>query len=284
MTEDNVVGPWVEWDVPGPPTRSRLVVDERIRKPYEPGDYRADMRPVTHDDLRKACAAVGLVVEDVARIESLGARMLAAEAAEQSEKARAEKAEGELATIRAATEPWTSMVGTEQICNALRGVYAPDGDWRKLLAELSDLRTKLAAAEERSRNLEHALVVQKDTTEQVRAKLAALTAPVEGEPTDLGMTALFASRPSGESACAFALRQWRMGHAACAARHQPTERPACLVERAVAGRLSVELMHDSAGYLAIVSPSIVGKTRSMGHIPASDVRATLEAMLTEVGA
>jgi hypothetical protein len=237
----------IEWEVPGPPARNRLVVDERVRKPFEAGDYRADMRPATPDDLRAACAAVGLVVGD-AEVDQLLAALNTAEAALATEKARAEKAEG-LAK---------SAMASHKVSNDL----AED-----CIKEAESLRTKLAAAELRAGSVSTCLgkvteaanaagwseaakpmtvwefitrlAEDRIASENASGKresdlqrqlgdalerLSALTAPVEGEPTYTLLREAWEQALTGVEPLRVI---YRLGVQHERARHQPTE-PRCV--------------------------------------------------------
>lgn len=203
--------------------------------------------------------------------------------------------------------------------------------------EFSDLRAKLAAAEGTLATLRssHSSYLEERTA--LHAKLAAaesrlfaLTAPVEGEPSDdkLAMEWNAGIHDGVDTLVAGRRALYRLGVQHERARHQPTEpratvtrratveelvavfdedhgqdterdcvvagvravatrvraeRPACLVERAVASGRGVaisqsEEREDQWGIVLEKHP-----IRRIG-VPAASVRATLDAMLTEVGA
>ncbi len=314
----------IVWKVPGPEVTMTMGVRNEADGSYREG---------TPDDLRAACAAVGLVVLDSADVE------------------QTQKVALELVLTQDSREQWKSAakVGVEQL-DAERAKH------EKLYHEALDLRAALTTEKARAEKAEAELVAvngrlagERDATNHLRTKLAAaearlsaLTAPVEGEPSAGDLRAIEESTNAGEplTTCAARRALWRAGYSACAARHEGTmpratahdllrawdvarekaenglnpvdlelaglqavatrvraerpERPVCLVERAVKGGWDIGLSIDSDGNYFVsagrteeplaANNFAPGTEQSKRGVPASDVRATLEAVLTEVGA
>lgn len=184
-------------------------------------------------------------------------------AALRTEKARAEKAEEQLALMTSmAQEANSARFGADIKERNIRSMFflvadavglvheqsmgprmaAPAeevvGAVRGFVAENADLRAKLAAAEAslslRTQVGDITVLNSGDATKvdalharikELEEHLSALTAPAEGEPTLEEMrNGWFAYVGYGPPAYAeFALTQWRAGYAACAARHADSE-------------------------------------------------------------
>jgi len=238
----------------------------------------------TPDDLRAACAAVGMSYvtppgeevgaalreRDEWRAQAVGAGSRAdnAERREAHEKARAEKAEGEVAAAKKRGDDMSwqyrdtlgKLNASVSVRNGLEAELKRKHEAHEQLVEVAeDLRTKLAAAEdradtnaciaaERQAALHKTEVRERNVVDELNARirglesrLSALTAPVEGEPSfetldkvwnDALERRIAAQDAAGvedspdnasEGVHAAELALWRAGYAACAARHQPTE-------------------------------------------------------------
>lgn len=186
----------------------KLVVDERICMMC-PADY----RDATPDDLRRACEAVGMVAMCAAQHATWGRDLDAATALYAEWKARAEKAE-------ARSQKYCLDLGAMQ-------------------TERDDLRTKLAAAEAAHQGAEeHIRKLSEDCADLLarvqaaESRLSALTAPVEGEPSDEELETSWwdtcnAEHAEGKDSVASvaAARRvlFRLGFGLASARHQRTE-------------------------------------------------------------
>jgi hypothetical protein len=230
---------------------------EHKRRVFLEANYGLNRRTATLDDLRKACEAVGLECvtseESEKRMrDALAAVDLANGHANEAE-ARAEKAEDRIAELETALTNAANGIGVN---DAGPVVYAANArhdeaarEWEDERAELvrtrqetqdklsearrelHELRTKLAAAEaERdafgAKNVEFHRAYGEEqararaTIADLESRLAALTAPVEGEPTVEALQRMFAEAPpkhpkNVDEAMGGALAAiWRAGHAA----------------------------------------------------------------------
>lgn len=202
--------------------------------------------PAEQDDLRRACEAVGLVVESSADRKSAledagqagfarGCSLHAAKLREATE--RAEKAEAELSAIEA------------------RG-----GVLREAAAAVRGDAERLASANKHIANLE----------------IAELEAPLP-EATERELIRV------GEEAYDSGINTRREAYLAVAA-HVRRER--CLIARAVAGGVAVTVapMPDAPGKWAVVVTSENHNLPGVGDVPWAEVPATLARMIGEVGA
>lgn len=147
----------IEWEEQRPARVCLLVGDSPVPS-GEGGEYDECLREATLDDLRKACEAVGLVVltreenevqdrkvrTSIAAVDMANKHADEAEAARDAAIARAEKAEAECAKLR-------ERAGTAEL------------DAEGFAHDRDEARARVA---------------------ELEARLAALTAPVDGEPSD----------------------------------------------------------------------------------------------------
>lgn len=191
----------IEWDVPRPTLRMRLLVE---KSPLEDTtQYGSDVSPATLDDLRKACEAVGLHVVDRVVFDAIVAK-------------------GERAALRATN-----------LSNDLQGLRAHRNN---LESEVVTLRAQLAEAEAQHAATQDATLAKSAYINKLEAQLAAIT-PTDGPATDGDLLAMAGDAyrlRSREDATLDDMRKLALAVAARVRR----ERGECLVERLVESGIS----------------------------------------------
>ena len=276
------------------------------KAPYEGHSRNSAATP---DDLRAACAAVGLVVctgdEKAEAIDEREANLQRVYALTEEQRARAEKAETLAKQLGESYERCVADLRTmhehAERSDASLGAAEDEVETLKLGAEnaasrlkhakevCDDLRTKLAAAEAELKDVKghhdgwmmqcgtNERTIERLTAEreEARAKLAALTAPVEGEPSYAATCDAWDDFQPGTTV-GFGMHQWRAGYAACAARHQPTEPRATDAARRATDEELIEC------YLRAERAEAFGRAHVAGVMAVRDMlRAERPACLVE---
>ena len=251
----------IEWEVPQPAVRVRLMVEQ----------LSTVRQPATRDDLRKACEAVGLVVQRDEELTEAKAVELGLTVRTAARKryglggADAQALEGALRTTE--RDRNVALHERDEALGEAANLRAQLGAERKSSqAELATLRAQLAEVHEQWPRSSAEHLERIATLEQ---KLAALTPP-EGRATDeeleqIGRDVYRHSAAFTDIAKAVAARVRR-------------ERPACLVERLVAAKAkfsAFERESDATWTVHVCLPGTGGYTTNVTDLPAAEVPATL---------